>query len=340
MSEIHYFPRYSQAENFVTNNTLLLLLRLFQYSRFKFERFMELLCADQDVQLATSWLQFSQQKGTGRSVLDGFIAQDSVKIAVETKLGDTFDRNQLERHLEVFGDEQHKLLILLSPSLGAASIAELGTIRVSARSKNIVILHTSFEQVIDKAKACLSDHDEEMLSLVDDYESFCSEMELMPMDEFALFVPPCGRSIESNLRLRLYYCPATWSRRGTRYLGIYARRSIRAIGRISKVVACDVNSDQETVDLRDGAGNLTADEKHRILSATHEAIDFGWDIARGHKFYLCDSMEDTDFRKPTPGGIMGHRYFDLKQVLGHDVPKNLSTLAAELRQREWSASSS
>jgi hypothetical protein len=54
MSEVHYFPRYSQPENVVTNNTLLLLLRLREYSRYKFENFMEKLCGDEDVQLASS----------------------------------------------------------------------------------------------------------------------------------------------------------------------------------------------------------------------------------------------------------------------------------------------
>ncbi len=114
MTDIHYFPRYTQPENFVTNNTLLLILRLNQYSRFKFEKFMGLLCEDSDVQLATSWLQFNQQRANTSSVLDGFISQDSVKIAVETKLGPKFNPDQLRRHLEVFGNEQHKLLILLS----------------------------------------------------------------------------------------------------------------------------------------------------------------------------------------------------------------------------------
>lgn len=48
MTDIHYFPRYSQPENVVTNNTLLLLLRLYQYNRFKFERFMAALCGSRD----------------------------------------------------------------------------------------------------------------------------------------------------------------------------------------------------------------------------------------------------------------------------------------------------
>src|SRR5450756_627971 len=99
MSDIHYFPRYSQRENVVTNNTLLLLLRLREYSRIRFEKFMESLCADeeQDIQLTTSWLRFRQQIGTGKSIVDGYIAQDSVKIGVETKLTETFDTAQLNK---------------------------------------------------------------------------------------------------------------------------------------------------------------------------------------------------------------------------------------------------
>jgi hypothetical protein len=113
MGEIHYFPRYSQPENVVTNNTLLLLLRLHEYNRLKFERFLEAICADQEVQLASSWLQFRQQKTTGKSIVDGFIAQESVKIAVETKLTEGFDATQLKNHLALFEAEQNKLLILL-----------------------------------------------------------------------------------------------------------------------------------------------------------------------------------------------------------------------------------
>lgn len=133
MSEVHYFPRYSQPENVVTNNTLLLLLRLREYSRFKFETFMERLCADQDVQLASSWLRFQQQIGTGKGIVDGFIAQDSIKIAVETKVNDAFDQAQLQRHFAAFGTEQHKLLLMLGPSMGDVS-SRHSTIFVSARS--------------------------------------------------------------------------------------------------------------------------------------------------------------------------------------------------------------
>lgn len=335
MSEIHYFPRYSQPENFVTNNSLLLLLRLHQYNRFKFEKFMELICEDEEVQLATSWLQFRQQKGTGKSVVDGFIAQDSIKIAVETKLTEAFDTQQLENHLSVFGTEQHKLLILLSPTLGEASTSQLALVRENARSRNIQVVHTSFEDIVQKTRSCLSEHDEEMLALVADYESFCSDLGLLPRDQYTLFVPPCGQSFEANERFRLYYCPATWSRRNAKYLGIYAQKTVRAIGQIVKSVVCAVDLDAGTVTAADGQAPLTTEEQERILGATKEARARDWDLTSGHRFHLCDTLQSTDFRKTSPGGIRGHRYFDLDEILGGKLPQDLGALAAMLRQHQW-----
>jgi hypothetical protein len=335
VTEIHYFPRYSQQENVVTNNTLLLLLRLHQYNRFKFEKFMELICEEEEVQLAISWLQFRQQKGTGKSIVDGFISQDSIKIAVETKLTEAFDPAQLENHLAVFGAEQHKLLILLSPSLGQVSITQLGLVRKSAMSRNIQVVHTSFEDIVEKTRSCLSEHDEEMLGLVSDYESFCSDLGLLPRDEYTLFVPPCGQSFEANERFRLYYCPMTWSRRKAKYLGIYAQKTVRAIGPIAKVVACAVDVAAGTVTVADGQDSLSRDEEQRILEATKEAGIREWDLTAGHKFYLCDALQETNFRKTSRGGIMGHRYFDLEKVLETRVPQDVSVLAASLRQHTW-----
>jgi hypothetical protein len=335
VTEIHYFPRYSQPENVVTNNTLLLLLRLHQYNRFKFEKFMELICAEEEVQLASSWLQFRQQKGTGKSIVDGFIAQESIKIAVETKLTEAFGSAQLENHLAVFGAEQHKLLVLLSPSLSQFSQSQLGLVRQRAISRNIQVVHTSFDDIVEKIRSCLSEHDEEMLALVSDYESFCSDLDLLPRDEYTLFVPPCGQSFKANERFRLYYCPAAWSRRKAKYLGIYAQKTVRAIGVIAKVVACTVDVDGGTVSVPDGQDSVAPDEKQRILGATEEARMRGWYVATGHKFYLCDRLQETNFRKTSRGGIMGHRYFDLEEVLETTVSQDVSVLAASLRLRTW-----
>ena len=57
MRSIHYFPRYSQRENTVTNNTLLLLLRLMEASRIKFEEFITRLAGDADLEFSPQWLR-------------------------------------------------------------------------------------------------------------------------------------------------------------------------------------------------------------------------------------------------------------------------------------------
>ncbi|MDP2995967.1 MAG: hypothetical protein Q8N47_00680 [Bryobacterales bacterium] len=335
MSEIHYFPRYSQPENVVTNNTLLLLLRLHQHNRFKFQKFMERLCKEEDIQLAVSWLQFSQQKGTGKSIVDGFIAQDSLKIAVETKLDDSFGLDQLKSHLAVFKTEQHKLLILLSRSPGSMFSELLKSIRSHATPLGIQVVYTSFEDIIREARICLSKHDEEMLALVDDFESFCSSMGVLPRDKCTMFVPPCGQSFLENEEFSLYYCPATWSRRSAAYLGIYAAKTVRSIGRRSKVVECSVDLTANDVAVLDSVTELTVEEKGRILGATRKAETRNWDLCTGYKFYLCDEMVPTDFCKMSPGGIMGHRYFDLEQCVGAKIPATVGELASLLRQRTW-----
>ncbi len=337
MSEIHYFPRYSQRENVVTNNTLLFLLRLHQYNRLKFEKFMERLCAEQEVQLASSWLQFRQQKTTGKSVVDGFIAQESIKIAVETKLSEGFDAAQLENHLALFGTEQNKLLILLSPSLGEIATQQLALVRDKAMARNIQVVHTSFEDIVKESRSCLSEHDEEMLALVDDYESFCSDMGLLPRDKYTMFIPPCRLSLAANTQFLLYYCPMERTVRKAKYLGIYANRSVQAIGQVAKIVACNVNVDDETMTVVDETQHLTDNEKLRILGACREALTRDWDISAGYRFFLCDELEETDFRKITPGGIMGQRYIDLNNILGQNIPipTDVCELAQLLGQHTW-----
>jgi hypothetical protein len=46
-------------------------------------------------------------------------------------------------------------------------------------------------------------------------------------------------------------------------------------------------------------------------------------------------MAETGFRKTNPGGMFGHRYFDLEKVLGSKVPQDLNALAALLRKHTW-----
>lgn len=336
MSAIHYFPRYSSKENAATNNTLLLLLRLYQYNRYKFEKLMEILGAEQDVPLPSFGLEFNQQTGTEKSVLDGFLSQESIKIAVETKLGTKFGIEQLKNHLTIFKDEQHKFLILLNPSSDSRLDSQIAAIRDHAAPENIQVIHSTFGDVVQAARKCLSDYDEEMIALVEDYESFCSDSGLLPRDQYTIFVPPCGKSLDENIRYRLYYCPITRSIRNTKYLGVYAKKTIQAIGKITKVVACDVDLGKKTVKEHKDQQKLTESEKQRVLDASKAAEKHGWDLSWDHRFFLCDEMVKTNFPKGSPGSMMGRRYIDIQDILGDQkIPNNLGELGTLLRKHKW-----
>ena len=136
-----------------------------------------------------------------------------------------------------------------------------------------------------------------MYALVVDYESFCSDLGLLPRDHYLLFVPPCGQSFEANERFRLYYCPATWSRRKAKYLGIYAQKTVRGIGHISNIVVPEIDLASGTVAVVGDGAILTQGEKERLLGAADEAKMRGWDLSTGHRFFLCDSFQETDYRK-------------------------------------------
>lgn len=144
-----------------------------------------------------------------------------------------------------------------------------------------------------------------------------------------MMMVPCGQTIEDNRLYRLYYCSS--SRRNTRYLGLYENRSIRDIGEIKKRVKCHVDLEANTVIPDD----LEPSEKQRILYAAQAAKNRGWDISHDHKFYICDEIVPTDFRKRSAGGIQGHRYLDLGPYFGDGDLPGVEEIADRLRSESW-----
>lgn len=325
MTQLTQFPRYSQKENWATNHTLLLMRRLYEFNLSKFRRFLKEL-DDESADIASHLgVFFAQQTGERKSIPDGVFMQESVKVIVETKTGTSFDSNQIQRHLDGLKKVEHGLLILLSPTVDQ-SLNEKRT------PDNKPLLSTTFSDVIRCARDCLADHDEEMKSVVDDFEAFCSKEELLPRDNFTLMVVPCVRSIDVSLSNHLYYCPTSYThRQNARYLGIYAGKSIRGIGEIKKRVEC-------TVDLKAGrviTDDLEQDEKRRILGAAKAAKNRDWDISHDRRFYICDKIVPTDFKKRSAGGIQGHRYLDLGPYFGDGGLPTVEEIANRLKNEFW-----
>jgi hypothetical protein len=172
--------------------------------------------------------------------------------------------------------------------------------------------------------------------LIDDFESFCSEHTLLRTDDVTIFVPPCGQSFEINVKHKLYFCPSDWSRRNVKYLGIYREKSVQYIGQISKTLHCE-RVDDKLVNAGGGRLPLSSSEEERISAAMAEAsATTGWDITTGHRFFLCDDLLPTHFRKSSRGGIMGHRYLNLQEDLPALRKMALPEIATELRDITWS----
>lgn len=329
MTQLTQFPRYSQKENWATNHTLLLMRRLYEFNQPKFRRFLQELLKELDDEFTDIashlGIFFAQQIGERMSIPDGVFMQESVKVIVETKTGTSFDFDQINRHLDGLKKVEHGLLILLSPTV-EQSLNENRT------PDNKPLLSTTFSDVIRCARGCLADHDEEMVSVVNDFEGFCSEEGLLPRDDSTLMVVPCGQSRYVNLHNHLYYCPSTRTHRNARYLGIYADKSIRGIGEIKKRVECTVNLKAERVT---ADGFLEQTEKQRILDTVRKAQDYGHTIEDGRKFYICDEIVPTDFKKKSKGGLQNRQYLDLGRYFGDGGLPRVEEIANQLKNKTW-----
>jgi hypothetical protein len=337
VTNVHYFPRYSQAENFATNNTLLLFHRLYESNRYTFHKFLKQLVDDQ--QIAEIGLQLSQQTRTGQSVPDGYLSQDAIKICIEAKnSAKAFYEDQIRRHLDGFREGTSGYLILLSPHLPELEQQAWQGLSDIAKGKSVELIQLTFSKIIASFRASLRDFDSELQELVQDFEDYCSESGLIDTDATTLFVPPCGKSHEINVAQKLYFCPSTWSRRKTAFLGIYYDKAVRYIGRVAKVAYCERNGTLAATDAGGSELYLSEEEKQRVVAAMDSAMkQNGWDISHGNQFYLCNEMLETHFRKDTPGGIQGHRYFDLKD---YGPTTDLMEVAKMLSQKPWPNSAS
>ena len=338
MSNVFYFPRYSQRENFVTNNALLLMYRLYEASRRQYQIFLEhLLEESADVPIQAIGFRLQQQISSGTSVLDGYLHQSEVRIGIETKsTGAPFRSDQLLNHLDRFPDGGSGYLLLLRTEKEDLSQKKWDELHSKAKRKGVIVSSTTFRKIIESFRGCIRQHDDDLQELIDDYEDFCAGEGLLDTCDSQIFVPPCGLSYPINESNALYFCPSDWSRRRTRYLGIYLQKAVRLIGEISKIVHCELQNGKLTARNDDGSlVSLTKLEEDRIRAAMHEAEELnGWTIETGHKFYLCDELIKTNYRKATPGGIMGHRYLDISNMIGKKRP-TLQELANALAQQTW-----
>lgn len=336
MSKVHYFQRYNQKENVVTNNTLLLLSRLYSRSPLYLEAFLNDLVEEGDIDVGIGFTQ--QDPSSGGSVTDGLLVQRSLKMVVETKIVPNARLDQLEKHLAVFDGEETQILLLLAPSEPTLDFRErLGrAVRDHSALHEGEVLHVcaTFGRIIQSYEGALPSHDYEMWELLEDYKDFCAGEGLLPREEYRMRAVPCGKTIEENSALGVYYQPASRPYRDHKYVGIYKHKRVQYVGEIEATIAADLT--QNGLQRVDGGVPPTLEQCARIEDAVRSAQErHGFDIGTNHRFFLVGRFFPTDYRKASPGGMLNHRYFDLGEILGIDNLPDAEGIAERLAGKEW-----
>lgn len=315
MTELNYFQTYSQRENHVTNNTLLMLRHVYRSSPKLMDELLAQLLEMDDLEVG---LQFAQQKPIEGQVPDAFLKQAPLEIYIEAKRAGNIDDAQIWRHLQAIGsskDEKDRL-VLVGLAAHAVSADRVKRWQSRADEHNVRVAATTYDALIECLQGVCK-FDRRLLEILADYEAFIDDEGLRPNQHRHVVAVLCGATHKDNVRTRIYYEPderaPKWRR--AHIMGIYHNKRISHIGRIEAVVVASYRHNQLVVsdaEYRDIPQDATA----RIEGAIEAAEKHYPGIGRlSRRYYFMSEAARTDFRKSTPGGLMGHRYFDLGDFL-------------------------
>lgn len=344
MSDISMFAAYSQRENIVTNNTLLLLKTIYNDSVLVFDRLVSRLVGLDSLGFGLRFeQQISFEAGDGARLGDGLIQQEPISIFVETKTTDWFYRAQIDRYRNFLAGPRsghgRKILILLSNFESKDRLLNdvLGPITdTDSRDDDTLIAAVGFDELLKAVQEEVKSDNDVIRSMIADFEKYLADEDLLPTWTGSLVIIPMGGSLEVNKKYCCYSCPSQkrgYTHARAKYLGFYSQKKIDYVAEIDAVL--DLKSrDKESWELK--WNNSGQDEK--TLKARAEAIidkpdyyaknDFA---QRGGVllFLLSDLRTDINFQKTSPGGIMGRRYMKFKDI------KSLDDLVSAIQGQTW-----
>jgi hypothetical protein len=337
MSRVSHFQRFSQPENHATNNTLLLLRYFYQSSPFKIQKVLTSLL---ETELSIG-LTFEQQIRGDASVPDALIKQEPLRIFIETKRGGDLDSDQIRRHFKSIvkreaGTSRVEGAILIGLTKEAIADSDRKALAADAASQGMTFAAVTFSQIVEALRAQCAEFEQELLSIVEDYESYLSDERLLEARNRWLVVFPCGTSILENERFGLYYEPPSRPcKRSYRFIGVYDRKTVAFVGTVEAISVASWADG--VITFTEEAGCLTDSHRKRIMSAIENTPYY--DLKENpHRFYLVDRFIPTNAKKTSPGGIWGMRYLDMSKIVtAYNPRKEYATeeLAAALKDATW-----
>ena len=115
-------------------------------------------------------------------------------------------------------------------------------------------------------------------------------------------------------------------------MGIYKLKSVQYI--VENIIDADWE-DSSGLHVIKSTSEVTNEQKGRLAASIKEPIAEGWDLAKGHRFFLFKDFIKTDFKKITSGGIFRVRYFNLEDYFLPTVPDSIEELAEQLKAKTW-----
>jgi len=332
---ISQFQKYSQRENTVTNNVLLMLSRLNDLNVNYYKSMIERLNEGSIQQQYYPQPIFSQQIGMGKGIIDGHIEIKPSKIVIETKLNSKEFISKLVKYGKVFNtDSQNQLWHLSSVKFEDNEVIEINK-RLNEEYPNLNIQFNNllFNDLIENLEGIYEEntHDMELRLLLDDFSNYCFGSNLISNEEYKLLFVPTGFSYNWNKKHKIYYCPTSWHSQKFKFFGLYNWKSVRTISEIETTIIADYDANTEKLTIH--SKGHTDEQIKRLKNGLSE---LGTNHS-GLKYYILPESRtyETDFRKTSHGGIQGYRYKDLRDYLTLNEYNNLEIIAEELKKTTW-----
>ena len=142
--------------------------------------------------------------------------------------------------------------------------------------------------------------------------------------------------MEENIRFRLYYTPVHRKLQSAKFFGLYTNKCVRYVGRVNAVIAGGLNEEGQFKidDVVPTGYEPTAEELQRMTEVIAACYPYHPSVREGHRFYLFDEFEETEFWKASKGGLLRGRPRNLSIWLDYEDKKEYKTaeVAEKLRK--------
>jgi len=329
MPKIHYFQRYSKVENMVTNNTLQLIARIYEYSNAQASRLLSELTGEA-VEIG---FEINQQERANESVPDGAIIQRSFKILIESKVDSGIDEDQLLRHAKTFSNESQKILLLLSvQKMIPGHERELANQISTANGTGIIFRNVTYEEICNSIRDLFREYEYEMKTLVEDYIEYCNDTGLFDQSRHLMRIVPCSDSVDLNKKYGIYFHSSDRGYTNHSYVGIYAGKKVHCLWQLDSVFDVEYDGVNLTKTLIQGKDTSDYDERIKNIIAESKKV-CGYNVESGHRFFCGKKAIETDYSKSTPYGILSPRFINVKDVVGQF--SDAEDLAIKLKGKTW-----